>query len=179
MTVRRALLAVVSALLLAPVIYLLAYFSIEIYPQLEEIDAMLVAEPEHTSPPPGLYQLALRAETKQGILNYVSKALAHRSAGERESVGAWQLRMMRWYFAVSALYSEHEQFVLWLELAPFERGRGLNAASLYFFGKPLSRLTEEELAALVAMVRSPSVFRPGSERSKERVRFLLSQPRSS
>jgi len=50
----------------------------------------------------------------------------------------------------------------WAHYAPYERGRGLANASLYYFHKPLSNIDEQDIATLAAVVQSPSRYKPGT-----------------
>lgn len=65
----------------------------------------------------------------------------------------------------NALYSE-------LSYASYDK-RGLNHFSQEYFGKPLSKLSVEESATVIAMLRAPSLYRRKPERLKESAQYLL------
>jgi hypothetical protein len=133
------------------------------------------------SAPPILYQIAVAAESKEGIRTYAMKqACWYVGCKEKPQ------RMLAWHFN-GALYlissylhfSDEQVFSLWTYYAPYERGRGLGNAALNYYEKPLSELNEQQLASLVVAVRSPSRYKPGTERSERRVKEILKKVKKS
>lgn len=124
-----------------------------------------------------LYPLAVIAEEQQGI-----RAFAMRSAffeyGYKENRSgntAWHLNNTLWLAASYLNFSDREVFYLWCAFLPYEKGRGADLAALHYFNKDIELLTLREYAGLVAVARGPSVFKPGSQKYKDRVDLILSK----
>lgn len=74
--------------------------------------------------------------------------------------------------------NEHQVFGLWVDCAISQCGYGLTEASRKYFGKELSKLSVRELAGLVAAVRSPARYAPGSEHGEKRATEILDKARA-
>jgi membrane peptidoglycan carboxypeptidase len=73
-------------------------------------------------------------------------------------------------------YSKDQILEWYLNTIYFGRGAyGIQAASLAYFGKPITRLTIAEGAVLASTIRSPALYDPSShpERAKDRWTFVL------
>ncbi len=64
-------------------------------------------------------------------------------------------------------------FYIWATYAPFEKGQGLALAAKHYFGKEINMLTKKEIAIIVAVVKSPSIYKLGSNRLQKRIEFIL------
>ena len=76
------------------------------------------------------------------------------------------------------IYSKDQIITLYLNTVPFgENVYGIKAASERFFGKPPEKLSTEEAAVLVGMLKAPTSFNPRlhNEASRERRNVVLSQ----
>ena len=113
--------------------------------------------------------MAIEAEKKKGIINYVSHSLAVDYI-DKNFRGGWHLIGAHWQLWIRIIYSEEELFNLWLAQAPYPRGRGMDEASLFFFNKKMEQLSCYQLAQLTVMVRSPTMFKPESKKSEQRIK---------
>jgi hypothetical protein len=161
--------AILVVIVIAPLIYTTLYFLIEIRPHTESIGKMIgiynIKSPNLTL----MENMAVSEESRSGMASYVSHSLAvdNTESGFRN---LWHLFGLHWHLWVRVMYSEQEQYSLWLALAPYGKGRGMNEAAIYHFNKPLEQLSCYQLAQLVVMVRAPSWFKPGSEKSEQRIK---------
>ena len=81
--------------------------------------------------------------------------------------------IMLTYFIVRPL-SQNEQNTLISELTFFTpKITSFNQFSMFYFYKPLSQLTLEEIATLVAFTKAPSIYLQNNERLQARQQYLL------
>ncbi|SRR5712692_434138 len=127
-----------------------------------------------------LYSLAVAGETKEGLRSYALRQ-AYASLVFDENPSSMLSRRANdalWYFASNLHLRDQQVFGLWVECALYGCGRGLKEAAREYFGKELHNLSERELAGLVALVKSPSIFKPGSERGEQRTNEILEKVRT-
>jgi membrane peptidoglycan carboxypeptidase len=62
---------------------------------------------------------------------------------------------------------------MWANFAPYEEGQGFAESASYYFNKPLVDLTTKEYATLVAVVKSPNMFKPGTARGDKRIKRVI------
>ncbi|WP_369983307.1 hypothetical protein [Thalassolituus sp.] len=145
---------------------LAAWWSIKFAPHIDDINAdVLSAEGEYSGDLGGLYRLVLIAETESGIARYASSSAYARLSFETGVI--WSLNGFLWHVSIRMLLSEQEEFYLWLKAAK------LNQLAQQHFGHPILELPLEERAVVVGMVKSPSVFAPGTDRERERTQKIL------
>lgn len=151
------------------VIYIASYYFIEIRPLNESITQKI----NNYSPLSTNYllmqKMVLKEEGKKGIARYVAHNLAvENSNGSFRNY--WHLVGLHWHLWVWLNLSEKETYQLWLAIAANGRGIGMNEAATLHFNKPIVQLSCNQLAQLVAMVRSPTIFKPGNTRNTQRVK---------
>lgn len=116
------------------------------------------------------------AEGRHRIMHFLSNNLAyHDHQPDNANVKSpwWHLDVFLWKIHLRVSFDEDEIFYLWCAYAPYQDGAGIWNAALYYYKKPINSLSTRELASLVVAARSPSIYRPGSERSQERVASLM------
>jgi hypothetical protein len=160
---------ILAFIFVAPLIYTILYFLVEIRPHTvsmaEKIEIYNNISPNLTL----MEKIAVSEEGRSGMVRYVSHSLAveNTKSGFRNF---WHLIGLHWHLWVRVMYSEQEQYFLWLALAPYGKGRGMNEAAVYHFNKPFEQLSCYQLTQLVVMVRAPTRFKPGSEKSEQRIK---------
>ena len=124
---------------------------------------------------PIFYDLAVAAESKSTIRGFAMRNAYYSIVYEKHKSRMlwWHLNNILWYYASYLHFSDKEIFSIWVECSVSSCGKGLNDASNKYFGKNLNQLTEIELSQLVASVRSPSKYAPGSAQGNERANMLL------
>lgn len=165
-----------AVIIAAPALALLTWYMASFAPHLRELrslaaQGMKVKEDAN----PAFYSLAVAGETKNLIRSYAVRQAYWSLVAEKGSGGtlSWHLDNILWQVASHLHFNEDEVFGIWVECSLYGCGRGLKEASLKFFGKPIGTLSEEELAALVALVKSPSIYPPGTPRGEERKHMIL------
>jgi hypothetical protein len=127
-----------------------------------------------------IYPLAVAGETKEGIRIYAARqtyvSFAYKK--QRRGITYWHFNNLLWYFLIPIHFTEQQIFGLWVDCALSECGGGFNKISHKYFGKELKDCSENELAALVALVRSPSQYAPNSQAGKQRTKEILNKSRS-
>ena len=160
--------AILVFIIAAPLIYTTLYFMIEIRPHTESISEKVGIYNKVTSNLALLEKMAVSEEGQNGMARYVSHSLAVENT-ESGFRNIWHLVGLHWHLWVRVMYSEQEQYALWLALAPYGKGRGMNEAATFFFNKPIEKLSCHQLAELVVMIRAPTTFKPGSEKTEQRI----------
>lgn len=123
-----------------------------------------------------LYSLAVAAEPEDGIRTWAIRqaysTLVVKKTGSQRTIPL-QLNIALWIFVSNINLSDEQIFGLWVDCALYSCGRGFQEAAHEQFGKELKELSKRELAGLVAMVKNPSVFRPGTLRGDQRARKII------
>lgn len=84
-----------------------------------------------------------------------------------------RLAIALWVSASHIHLNNKEIVFIWSIYAPYENGRGLSRASIHYYQQPISDLDTEQLAAIVAIPKSPSRYAIGSEPLDDRVKEIL------
>ena len=156
------------AVVLLPSAYTVVYYFLEIVPQTDSINMMIESYNDRSKNYQIMEKMTVKEEGINGIHRYVSHSLAVTNIA-KGFCNYWHLIGLHWHLWVWLKYSEEEEYSLWLAMAPYGPGRGMKQASIYHFNKPFEELSCYQLAELVVMVRAPTRFIPGSERSKQRI----------
>jgi membrane carboxypeptidase/penicillin-binding protein len=90
----------------------------------------------------------------------------------------WNANNILWRGASLMHFTEQEIFGLWVECALSRCDGGLNFIARKYFGKELLELSQRELASLVAVVRSPTRYAPGTESGKKRTNEILEKAKT-
>ncbi len=172
---KKWILRLIIIVLLTPVL-LIAWYSISFLPHLNEINRLVENGNEKIKPIfQTFYPLAVAGETKERIRGYALRRaywyLAHRK--EKKGMDSWHLNNILWNFASHIHLTDKEVFGLWVNCSLFECDKGLSKASLMYHKKILSKLSLQEQAGLVALVRSPSRYKVGSKKSKIRIKEII------
>ena len=166
----------VAGLIGAPLAALAVWYSVSFLPHLPELRQL--AQHGHESVEhagPSLHSLALAGEGEKGIRvfamrqAYASLVYQQRRAG----MMSWHANNLLWYGASWIHFGAADVFDIWADCAIGGCGHDLNEAARNYFAKDLSELSEMQMAALVAAVRSPRLFAPGTESGDRRAREIL------
>ena len=152
-----------------PLIYTTVYYLVEIRPHINEIEEKIKIYKKSSLNLTLMENIAVREEGRNGIARFVSHSLAveNTKSGFRS---IWHLMGVHWHLWVRVMYSEQEQYLLWLAMAPYGKGRGMNEAAFSHFKKSLDELSCYQIVQLVVMVRAPTIFIPGSKKSEKRIK---------
>jgi|GEM_PF-3457655 len=142
-------------------------------------DMLRMAHPLHKVPSKAVLDLISLSEGHNQIKNYVAQHLLARFELDNRQMLWWHIEYSLWTFLMSTHYSDHDIFTLWLELALYEEGCGLNNSANYHYGHNLNQLNPEELATVVTIARSPSLYKADPKKLKERVNILLDRYRTN
>jgi hypothetical protein len=123
---------------------------------------------------PLLQPLVLADQTPAQVRSYAMRQ-AYASLvfeNHRGSASSWQANNALWYLASYLHFQDSEMLGLWAQCA-FGCGHGLKEASLQYLHKDVHRLSKREAANLVAAVKSPVRYLPGSIANERRTDELL------
>ena len=162
--------------ILTPTTLLILWYSISFLPYLNKINGLAESGNETIKPIyRSFYPLAVAGETKERIRIHAMRQtywfLVY-SKNHSKVIG-WQLNNLLWYFASEIHLTDQEVFGLWVNCALYGCEKGLSEASQIHYNKFLDELSIQEQAGLIALVRSPSRYRVGSEKYENRIREII------
>jgi len=161
-----------------PIAGLAIWYGVSFYPYVSQMEKMAGSANSSAQPVADtLYKYAVVAESEYGIRSYATTQ-AYWSlvfSKNRTSTLSWHANNLLWYLASHLHFNKKEIFGLWLSCSIERCGNGLSSAAVKYYGKELASLSVRELVGLVAMVKSPSAYKPGSERSEMRIEYILSK----
>ncbi len=178
LNIHSRLTKIAAVVFAVPLIAIAAWYAVSFLPYLGDLKNLAQRGQESMSGvETTLYPLAIAAETKKGIRfwairqAYVSQVLKF---GKRPSgTLARHLNQGLWYVASYIHLTDREVFSVWVECSFYSCRHGLPGAAQKYFGRELKNLSETELASLVATVKNPTMFAPGTERGKLRATEIL------
>lgn len=112
-----------------------------------------------------IYPLAVAAETKEGIRSHaIRKAYwSFVFRNNPKSNFSWQLNNLLRYAASHLHFNDQQVFGIWIDCSLCSCGEGLGKTAQEYYGKQLGEPSLREITGLVALVRSPSRFKPGTD----------------
>ncbi|HEY8158725.1 MAG TPA: transglycosylase domain-containing protein [Methylobacter sp.] len=159
-----------------PVLGLLIWYMASFIPYLGELKSLAEQGVKiKKDANPAFYSIAVAGETTNRIRSYAFRQAYWSLVAEKGNSGmlSWHLNNVLWRVASHLHFNKEETFGIWVECSLYGCGRGLEEASQKFFGKAINTLSEDELAGLVALVKSPSIYAPGTLRGQDRKRMIL------
>jgi hypothetical protein len=157
------------------------WYALSFLPHLSELEAVAArGNSSGSNVEKVLYPLAIAGESKERIRSWAVRQAYWSLAHDRSGGGmlTWHANNLLWDVATRAHLNEHQVFGLWVDCAISQCGYGLTEASRKYFGKELSNLSVRELAGLVAAVRNPGEYAPGSERGEKRANDILDEAKA-
>jgi membrane carboxypeptidase/penicillin-binding protein len=129
---------------------------------------------------PAFYPLAVAGETERGIRTYAIRQAYWSLVAEKVRAGSARRHFSEvlWLTASHIHFDDEEIFGIWVVCSLSRCGNGLMDAAEHYFHKQIERMTIEELAGLVALVKSPSLFAPGTDRGEQRKQMILEKYRA-
>jgi hypothetical protein len=132
------------------------------------------ASPDERNPPP-LLQKLLEASLGGRTAAYAAKLLTLRLSIPKVP-GGQHAKSLLWWALVALHFDERQQITLIASLNYMGNNRfGMSTESLARFNRPMSALSRDELATLVAITHSPSWYASSPELLNKRKEFLLTQ----
>lgn len=159
-----------------PVIALIAWYAVSFLPYSGELQRMAAEGNNRVeSVADTLYPLAVAGETKHGIRNHALKQayVCLVFSKHRGRMLKWHLNTSLWCFAGRVHFNEREIFGLWVYCGLGGCGKGLPETAERYYGKNITHLSRKQLAGLVAAVKHPTKYKPGTEESETRIKDLL------
>ncbi len=160
-----------SAFLILSVLAVSLYDVIMFEPRRHEIDQLLGSASGEDLRPPEVIKKLIALSSGPNVPDYaVARHFVPATSGSHLS---WSLDMTLWVLLLKLHYTFDDRLALLCSLSYTGQGiYGLNNAALNRFGKPLSKLSVEESASIVLLLKSPT--RPVEENSS-RVEQLLAR----
>ncbi|QAU34677.1 transglycosylase domain-containing protein [Janthinobacterium sp. 17J80-10] len=174
---RKWILGVLVVITVTPIIALLTWYVAFFLPHLNELKAQAKYGQEIVRPvKEALYPLAIAAEGEKGIRIGAIRD-AYWSVLSRNNVPAVRRHINEWlWMLVSYIhFDEREIFGIWANCALLGCDKGLPEAARKYYGKAITEMSQRELAGLVALIKSPTAFAPGSKRSEKRIEVILEE----
>ncbi|MDD2800765.1 MAG: transglycosylase domain-containing protein [Methylobacter sp.] len=164
------------ALIGIPALVVSVWYAVSFLPYLSEINTYAKQGEEIVKDVnPMLYQIAVASETKEGIRSYaMSRAYSDLVYQKnRKSMLSWHANNVLWHFASYLHFDDRQIFNIWVACSLRDCGLGLKEAAQVYLGKEINSLSVKELSTLMAVVRSPSMYKPGTESGKQRTNQIL------
>lgn len=177
---RRLLKILGVVIIVGPLAALLLWYAISFLPHIGELKSISARGHESIARMnSAFYPLAVAGETKQGLRSYAMRqaywSLEFQHTPRPRRTLWWHANNLLWLGASYLHFNEREIFGLWVACALSYCDGGLHTIARQHFGKEIAHFSERELAALVAMVRSPSRYAPGTVRGEQRANRILEQ----
>lgn len=148
-----------NAILLTPIAFLVLYDLAAFQPHSAAI-AIANADLENADPPPLVREMLLADYGgKSGLAVPAARLLLMDTGHARMRGMEWHTTFFLWSHLVCLHYSDEQIAAVFASRAYTGAGRyGLNAAALARFAKPLSRLSTEEAAEIIAITWAPPIM---------------------
>ena len=163
-------------ILLVPIVCFLVYAGAAFLPEKGNIDQIIASasfEDSHVSEDiRSLIKASVNTDQKPSWS--VARLLVPKyRTNERGFVQSWQLQWAAWTALVDLVYGDDEVYTLFCASVYNGEGYGLNELSIRMFGKPLSTLSLDESAQVVAYTRAPNMYKNDIERLQAVKTLLL------
>lgn len=174
-----AILAMV--VLVVPVLLYATYDVIAFQSRRPEISNLLAGASQDERAPSPLLTRLVRTSVRGHVSSHVARMLIRDLSISQVCKGTlgWHLTTALWSALVAMHLAENEQIAIFVSRSAVGEGRrGMGTEALARFQRPLSALTLEELATVVAISQAPSVYASSPERLGEYRDRLLGQVRN-
>ncbi len=165
----------VIAVLLTPILILAGYITFVCAPKLDDIFLKIEQSSYENKNTSEVTRSLINASTDGGyfLKGHVAGQLMNEyRRGNNGVVPHRHFQWVGWYAFSELFFDEDDTFTLFSTLVYNGSGHGLNELAMRIFYKPLSELTAEQTAEVVAVTRAPSYFLGKRERL-ESVRDML------
>lgn len=177
----RSLNVIIAVILGIPLVALSFWYALAFLPHLAELKSISTRGTKSIEGVERmLYPLAVSGETKELIRSYAISQAYSTLVHEKKPGRAleWHASRLLWYSASFIHFNEREIFGLWVECALYRCEGGLKSAARKYYSKELHDLSEKELAGLAAMIKSPSLYAPGTEAGDKRANEILGKAKA-
>lgn len=167
--------SIIFVLMISPFVILAAYDLVVYMPKIGEINQLIKTADSEDKNPPKIIQSLIEVSHQRysSPSTPVARELVVKYMANRDGiVRHWVPQYFAWEILTRLHFSNNEIISLFCTLIYNGQGHGLNALSLRIFNKPLSALTTNEAAEIMAYIRAPSYY--GHDRKAlERMRDVL------
>ncbi len=177
-TLRNLILSILGIIILIPLLTISYCYFDEVRPMQERINSIITnAHVEDAKPPDNIIHFI---KVSHGELfgfstwsNWVARQLEHTlNIKEIRSLNR-VISVTSWWVLLNVSYSESELLTIYCSLSYSTKETGLNNISKELFNKPLSKLSDNEAATVVALLFAPSIFIKDLEKLNNRRDHLL------
>jgi hypothetical protein len=145
---------VVGVALGLAILFVVFYELHDFRPSVSRINAVYDAmDPEDRWPPPAIQSFVWRVEGEK-VDGFAAQRLLGEIRGPQRML-AWHYHSVMWYLFLRAHFGKTERLAFYCHYLPYENGVGFSKASQFYLGKQPDALSLDEIAAIVAIGRSP------------------------
>lgn len=121
------------------------------------------------------HPMLIAAETKEGIRRYAMQSAYLIFAHRQKSKKVWKhLGVITWQLSSYIYLNDQEVYGLWLScIHSMDCSQGIDRMSRRYLGHDFLALSEADKLWLAVMVKSPTMYAPGTERGEKRRQWLL------
>lgn len=172
---RKWILRFLVVITTTPIIALLVWYVAFFLPHLNELKAQARYGQENVrSVKEILYPFAIAAEGEKGVrIAAIRNAYWSVLSRNYEPTIRRHLNELLWMFVSYVHFDEQEIFGIWANCALLGCDKGLPEAARKYYGKAITDMSHRDLAGLVVLIKSPTAFGPGSERSEKIIEVIL------
>ncbi len=172
---RKILITSAAVFLAAPTFAMIIWYGVSFYPYLDEIGAFSKRGSESIRALRGNFQRIVEiAETKPRVRSYAMEQAFWKLEPEKNrSQPSLHVNNVLWFVSSYIHFSDEEILGIWVDCSLLGCGKGLNVAVEKYYNTKLHNLDERDLIGLAVLVRSPTRYEPGSERSEKRISEII------
>jgi hypothetical protein len=168
------------AFLLCAIIVVGLYNLYEFRPNASKIEATYEAMDREDRAPPANVQSFIWKVDSSVVDSFAARKLLYEVRGPMR-MSTWHYHSLMWELMLRLRFDRAKRLAFFCHYLPYEQGSGFSNAAPFYFGKPPHELTDDQLAALVAIGRSPSINSPtrhpeALERAKARLLETYAAP---
>lgn len=168
---RKILITSAAVFFAAPIIAMIIWYGTSFYPYLDEMDAFSNRGSKSIqvlrSDFPRIVEIA---ETKTRIRSYAMEQAFWTLEPEKyQAQPSLHVNNLLWFVSSYIHFSDQEILGIWVDCSLFGCGKGLNLAVEKYYNTKLQNLNERDQIGLAVLVRSPTRYKPGSDRSETRI----------
>jgi hypothetical protein len=175
--VKKTIKALVFTVFIAPFVMLLVYYTLSFVPYLNDLKTLSMRGQQTIAPVESIvYSLVIADQPKLDKIRMWAIRTSYYNLNfkwHNQSSLKWHLDNFIWFVASYIHFNDREIFGIWVECAFSSCKNDLNSVALSTFGDDLKTLSNSQLADIVAAVKSPKRFAPGSDDGKKRAADIL------
>lgn len=148
-------LVLVALILCFPILFVGFYELHDFRPYLPRVNAIYNNMAAEDKEPPSNVQYFVEKVEGDTVDSFASRELLGEIRGP-ERMAVWHYHLAMWELLLRVHFSKAKRIAFYCHYLRYEGGSGLSNASQFYFGRQPEKLSLDEIAAIVAIGRSPN-----------------------